>query len=118
MELLAAMIGVVCFIPDSTRCIVRLNSDSTDAVAWLQKSRCAAGIGFRMLAVIELYKHKYGVKLSTHHIKGVANTSADLLSRGKIPEWLQKFGIEVKCNLDDVASTLDNPLTAWQNILT
>ena len=34
-ELLAAMVGVVCFIPSCSGQIVRLNSDNSDAVAWL-----------------------------------------------------------------------------------
>ena len=117
LELLAAVIAMVCFIPYCNKRIIRLNSDSTDAVAWLEKSRCRAGIGFRMLAVIELYKHKFGVKISTHHIRGVANRSADSLSRGVIPLWLQKFGIKMECNLDHVANLLDNPLPAWRKIL-
>ena len=33
MELLAAMIGIVCFVPDCSGCIVRLNSDNMDVVA-------------------------------------------------------------------------------------
>ena len=84
-ELLAAMIGIVLFVPACGGCIIRLNSDNANAVSWLQKSRCSAGIGFRMLAVIELYKHMHGVKISTHHIKAVANGSADLLSTGEVP---------------------------------
>ena len=84
LELLAAMISIICFTPRCRSQIVTINCDNTDAVAWLQKSRCAAGIGFRILAVVELYKHKFGVKLQPRHILGNANTS-DLLSRGKNP---------------------------------
>ena len=80
----------------------------------MQKSRCPAGIGFRMLSVIELYKQKYGVKISTRYIRGVANISADLLSRGEVPQWLEKFGVEVECDLNEVADLLDNPLAAWK----
>ena len=111
------MIGVVCFVPDCRGCIVRLNSDNSNAVAWLQKSRCAAGVGIRILAAIELYKRKYGVKILTRFIEGVANTSADCLSRGKIPHWLKRFGVKAECNLEEVAGILNNPLTAWRNIL-
>ena len=113
LELLAAMISVVCFIPQCYSQIVRINCDNTDAVAWLQKSRCRAGIGFRILAVVELYKHKYRAKLLPRHIPGVANTSADLLSRGKIPNWLMKFGRKCSVDLNNVADLLEDPLQAW-----
>ena len=83
----------------------------------MQKSRCAAGIGFRMLTVIELYKHKPGVKILPRFIKGVANKSADCLSRGKTPQWLVKYGSKAECNLNDVAGILDNPHAAWKNVL-
>ena len=117
MELLAALLGIICFIPSNRGRIIRLNSDNFDAVAWLQKSRCPAGIGFRILAVIELYKHIYNVKISTHHIKGVGNTSADSLSRGEVPRWLEKFGNKCNISLNNVINLLKNPLSAWEKSL-
>ena len=77
LELLAALIGIVCFSPLCQYRLVRLNCDNTDAVAWLNKSRCSAGIGFRILSAVELYKHKFCLKVSTQHIPGIANNSAD-----------------------------------------
>ena len=115
-ELLAAMIGIVLFVPACGGCIIRLNSDNANAVSWLQKSRCSAGIGFRMLAVIELYKHMHGVKITTHHIKGVANGSADLLSRGEVPRWLREFGKKIEVDLTHIVDLLTNPLNAWKTI--
>ena len=111
------MFGIVCFSPACAGQIVRLNCDNSDAVSWLQKSRCSRGIGFRMLAVIELYKHKYCCKISTHYIRGKSNISEDALSRGLVPQWLEKYGTKVSINLDDVANLLLNPLKAWQTIL-
>ena len=117
LELLAALVGIICFVPHCKGRIIRLNSDNTDAVAWLQKSRCSAGLGFRMLAVIELYKHQFRVKISTRHIKGVANRSADFLSRGKIPAWLKIYGSKCEVDLDKVINLVANPLSAWKNVL-
>ena len=91
-ELLAAVFGIICFVPLCEGCIIRLNSDNIDTIAWLQKSRCSEAIGFRMLALMELYKYKYGVKISTRYIRGVANRSAVSLSRGSIPLWLKRIG--------------------------
>ena len=90
LELLAALIGIVCFSPFSQ--LVILNCDNTDAVAWLKKSRCSAGIGFRILSVIEFYKHKFCLKVLPRHILGIANTSADCMSRGVIPNCQRDGG--------------------------
>ena len=117
LELLAAMVGVVCFSELCRGRIVRMNSDNTNAVTWLQKSRCPAGIGFRMLSVIELYKHKFQIKVSTHYIPGEANISADSLSRGVTPSWLKRFGKKCRVNLDKVADLMMNPLPQWKEVL-
>ena len=117
LELLAALISIVCFSALCRGRIVRLNCDNTNAVSWLKKSRCSAGIGFRMLSVIELYKHKFQVKVSTHHIPGEANISADSLSRGTIPSWLQKYGKKCLIDLDNVADLLMNPLPSWKEVM-
>ena len=114
LELLAAMIAVVCFAPKCSGHIVRLNCDSSDAVTWLQKSRCPAGIGFRMLSVIELYKHKYCFKISCHYIRGVSNRSADSLSRGIIPSWLVRDGKKLGVDLTGVIELFHDPSGAWK----
>ena len=67
------------------------------------------GVGFQMLDITELYKHRHCVKISTRHIRGVANVSADSLSRGKIPGWLKRFGKKCKVDLKNVADMLRNP---------
>ena len=110
LELLAAMIAVICFAPFCQDKCARLNCDNSAAVAWFQRGRCPTGVGFQMLAVTELYKHRHRVKISTLHIKGVANISADSLSRGKIPVWLKSFGKKCRLNLNNVADILRNPL--------
>ena len=117
LELLAAMIAVICFTPLCHDKCVRLNCDNSAAVVWLQRGRCPTGVGFQMLAVTELYKHRHRVKISTRHIKGVANISADSLSRGKIPVWLKSFGKKCELNLNNVANILRDPLPEWIKVL-
>ena len=117
LELLAAMIAVVTFAPFCADKIIRLNCDNSDAVSWLQKSRCSAGIGFRFLTVVELYKHKYRFKISTCHISGVGNTSADQLSRGAIPKWLKMYGSRFDVNVHLLVDLLSTPLKAWKRVL-
>ena len=117
VELLAATVGIICISPRCAGQIVRLNCDNAGAVAWLQKSRCSRDIGFRILVVIELYKHRHCLKVCAHHILGEANTSADFLSRGMIPPWPQKHVVKCTLNLSDDAILLVDPLSAWRDIL-
>ena len=81
LELLAALVAVSCFAKVCAQKIVYLYSDNVSAVRWLQKSRCSAGIGFRILAAVELYKYRFRVKISTRHIAGSSNDIVDALSR-------------------------------------
>ena len=46
VELLAAMIGIVCFSRGCAGQIVRLNCDNSDAVAWLQTVGVLGVLGF------------------------------------------------------------------------
>ena len=109
------MIAVASFSPFCADKINRLNCDNSDAVSWLQKSR-SAGIGFRFLTVVELYKHKYRFKISPH-IKGDGNTSADQLSRGVVPKWLQTYGSQCFVNTQSLVYWLSAPLQAWKAVL-
>ena len=112
LELFSAMVGVICFIPRCRSQIVGLNCDNMNVVACLQKSRYAAGVGFRILLAVEFYKHKCETKIQPRSISGVANTSADSLSWGRIPKWLDRFGEKCSKGLDKVANLLVNPLPA------
>ena len=97
--------------------LVRLNCDNTDAVVWLNNGRYSAGISFRILSVVELYKHKFCLKVSTRHISGIANSLADSLSRGVVPNWLKKLRKKCHVNLNCVVDLLVNPLPAWNEML-
>ena len=111
------MIAAVCFTPLCQGQLVRLNCDDSAALSWLQRGRCPTGVGFQMLAVTELYKHRHCVKISTRHIKGIANISADSLSRGNIPVWLKSFGKRCRLNLNNIADILRNPLPEWTKVI-
>lgn len=113
LELLAALVGFACFSTFQPNKIIRLNSDNTDVVAWLTKSRCSAGVGFKFLAAIEFYKREYNLKITTRHIMGRHNNSADSLSRGVIPIWLQKYGTRVSINIEELYLLTENPISFW-----
>ena len=117
LELLAALVGLAAFSALNPNSIVRLNSDNTDVVSWLKKGRCKAGIGFRILAAIELLKKKFNLKISPRYIPGSKNTSADALSRGTIPTWLCKHGQSLTIDLDSIFNLVSNPLEAWESLI-
>ena len=74
-------------------------------------------LGYRLLAVIELMKQKYNLKVSVFYIKSSANTSADLLSRGTTPKWLKIRGVKLNVRIDVIDKMLLNPIAYWKNAL-
>ena len=86
IELIAVLVGFSVFAKHHQNERINLYSDNTDVVGWLQKSRCSAGIGFKLLAAIEYFKRTYFLKISARHIPGRHNNSADSLSRRSVPK--------------------------------
>ena len=113
IELIAVLAGFCVFSQSQKNTVVKLYTDNTDVVAWLQKSRCRAGLGFKILSAIEYFKRSYRLKICTRHIPGKHNNTADLLSRGKIPSWLQRYGIKREVNLKHLFRLIRNPLRFW-----
>ena len=62
IELIAVVVGFSVFAENHSNQLVTLYSDNTDVVSWLQKGRCRAGIGFKLLAAIEFFKRTYQLK--------------------------------------------------------
>ena len=114
LELLATLIGLASFASNYPKTLIRLNTDNSDVVTWLNKGRCRAGIGFRLRSAIEFIKRKRGIKLRAFHIKGEHNCSADALSRGTIADWLKKSGKRIYHKISDVYRLASNPMVAWQ----
>ena len=117
LELLAALFAVACFAKECAQKIVYLYSDNVNAVRWLQKSRCSAGIGFRILAAVELYKYRFKVKISARHITGSSNRTADALSRGAIPHRFHQSGIVCHPDINFLLHLMYTPLAAWRDVL-
>ena len=113
IELIAVLAGFSVFSQNQKNTVIKLYTDNTDVVAWLQKSRCRAGLGFKILAAIEFFKRSHRLKICTRHIPGKHNNTADQLSRGKIPEWLRRYGIRREVNLNDLFRLIKNPLRFW-----
>ena len=68
----------------------------------VNKSRCSAGVGFNILSATEFYKREYYLEITTRHIMGRHNNSADSLSRVVILIWLQKYGIRASINIEEL----------------
>ena len=116
-ELVSVVIALIEFAPHSPSSLIRINTDNQNVVSWLKKGRCSKKLGYRLLSVIELMKLKYNLKVSVAYIRSSANTSADLLSRGKTPRWLKKRGIRHKISLEKIDEILLNPIIFWKNAL-
>ena len=70
-----------------------------------------------MLSAIEFFKAKYGLKVKAVYIKSDKNTSADALSRGRIPPWLLRRGIKKEIDLNFIMRLIDNPVPFWKKTL-
>ena len=113
---MAALFAFQIFGKYTSNCFIRLNSDNQNAVGWLNKGRCSKKLGFSFLAAVEYYKAKYGLKVKAVYIPSSNNTSADALSRGKTPIWLEQRGTKEKLNLLELVRLLDNPKKFWYKL--
>ena len=116
-ELLAAVIAFLYFAPKSPSSLVRINCDNQNVVSWLNKGRCPKKLGYRLLSIIELVKLKFNLKTSTVYIKSSSNTSADALSRGRIPRWLKNRGKRVHIDMEKIDRILLDPISSWKKAL-
>ena len=116
-ELLAALVAIFCLKHAISRKIIRLYSDNEPAVQWLKKARTSNKIGNNYLVCWELQKYKLRCKISPEWIPGQSNTSADKLSRGNLPEWLERRGSRKTCRLSKIEYYIANPELSWSSIL-
>ena len=116
IELIAVLVGFSVFADANQNHLITIYSDNTDVVSWLQKGRCSAGIGFKLLAAIEFYKRKFHLKISARHIRGIHNNTADSLSRGTIPSWLSRCGCRRMVNVDVLYNLINAPEIFWTSL--
>ena len=113
-ELLAVLFAFQVFAKLAPNSFIRLNSDSTSVVSWVNKGRCSKRPGFLILSAIESFKFNFGLKVKAVYIKSSHNNSADKLSRNLTPPWLASRGIRLKINVPKIVKLLDNPLPFWK----
>ena len=112
-ELLAVLLAFEVFAKKAPKSFIRINSDNTSVVAWLNKGRCSKEPGFLILAAIEAIKFNFGLKVKAVYIKSEHNSTADALSRDQTPPWLVAKGVEQKIDIPQIAELIINPLPFW-----
>ena len=115
-ELLAVLFAFQGFSKFAPSSFIRINSDSTNTVSWLNNGRCPKKLGFLLLSAIQFYKAKYRLRVKAFYIKSDYNTSADELSRGRTPRWLKHDSTKVYINIQQLIKLIDNPISFWKTI--
>ena len=115
-ELLAVLLAFQAFAKFSPKSYIRINSDNSNVVSWVNRGRCSKKLGFLLLSAIEAFKFKYGLRVKAFYIKSKHNTSADALSRGNTPDWLRRRGIKRVFNENEPTQLLTAPLTFWKTV--
>ena len=117
MELLAGLIAMLCFGNLIKRKLVRLYIDNDNAYHWLRKSRSSSLEGTKFLALWELWKYKLMCKVSPIWIPSAHNVTADTLSRGRIPTWLQRRGRRRRLTRKHICILRACPIKTWLTVL-
>ena len=113
-ELLAVLLAFQVFAKIAPNRFIRINSDNTSVVTWLNKGRCSKKSGFLILSAIETFKFNFGLKVKAFYIKSQHNNSADELSRNRTPPWLRLKGVEQKNDVTQIVQLINNPLPFWK----
>ena len=114
-ELLAVLFAFQVFAKLKPKSYIRLNSDNSNVVSWVNRGRCSKKMGFLLLSAIEFFKYKFGLRIKAFYIKSSHNTSADALSRGRTPFWLAQRGVEIETNVKQIIELIVNPLPFWKS---
>ena len=72
-------------------------------------------LGFLFLDAIEYYKYVRGLKVKAFYIKSSHNT-ADALSRGQVPRWLEVHGVKLSINIAVILKLIGDPVPFWNKI--
>ena len=113
-ELLTALLACQVFAKLAPNSFIRLNSDNTNVVTWMNKGRCLKRPGFLILSAIESFKFNFGLKVKAVYIKSCHNNSADKLSRNRTPPWLASRGIRLKIDIPEIVRLLNDPIPFWK----
>lgn len=113
-ELLAALVSLHCFGHAIKGKLTYLYTDNTNVRDWLVVGRSRKMEGLKYLALWELAKFRYKCKISPRWLPSGHNVSADKLSRGTTPGWLQQNGTRAYCDLRKLAYSLIHIEESWE----
>ena len=115
-ELLACLLALFCFGHLFKGKYVKLHTDNDNTYHWLRKGRSVNETGTKFLAIWEFGKYLLECKVSPRWIPSEKNVTADSLSRGTVPEWLQRRGCEriVSQGVKKILSL--SPIETWKRI--
>ena len=116
-ELLACVVGIFAFREVIQGRLVTMYTDSQTALSWLQRGRCSDVVGSNYLSVLEMGKYKAECKVQAKWISSGGNRTADMLSRNKVPDWLQRRGIEQSIDIQLITKFVADPVEAWRQLV-
>ena len=119
LELLAAYMAVRLFASRYPGHLVVLYTDNSNVVAWLGSRRSPHPVVCTLVSAIESIKYRHTLKLSARFIPSGQNRTADSLSRGVIPRWLQSRGSSLTPDMAGVADAANsnNILDLWTTVM-
>ena len=119
LELLAAYIAVRLFASRYPSHLVVLYTDNSNVVAWLGSRQSPHPVVCTLVSAIESIKYRHTLKLSARFIPSSQNRTADSLSRGVIPRWLQSRGSSLTPDMAGVADAANsnNILDLWTTVM-
>ena len=112
-ELLAALVALWCFSSIVADRLVVLYTDNSNVRDWLAAGRSSKLQGLKFLAMWEITKFRLRCKVSPRWLPGSHNITADTLSRGGIPNYLRRVGVQTSCNLESFAMTWKHVEESW-----
>ena len=112
-ELLSALVALHCFGHVIKGKLTYLYTDNTNVRDWLVVGRSKKMKGLKYLALWELAKFRYKCKISPRWLPSGHNVSADKLSRGTTPDWLQRNGTRAYCDLRKLAYSMNHIEESW-----
>lgn len=89
IELYSMLLGIYLWIDRLRNRRVVLFCDNESVVHMINKSTSSCGVCMVMLRLITLWSMKFNVRIFASHVRSEDNDCADLLSRRKIPEFLE-----------------------------
>ena len=91
LELLTVLVAVRRWGASWKGCHIRVNCDNSASVCAINKGSSKSPLFMKCLREIFWWSVKYNFRLTASHIRGVHNSSADMVSRLHMPMFMTKF---------------------------